>query len=121
MSDQYQAGVDGRERRAVELAIERETAVLLERLERRSEQLEAAELELLELRIDHEQTRAHVAELEHELGSATLEVARLQGELDTLRSTLGAVQQAHREVLSSRSWRITGPLRRARQTGPGPR
>jgi hypothetical protein len=122
VSNQSEPAVEERQLGAVELAVKRETAPLLDRLERTSEQLERVELELRDTLIDAGRRKEQMVELEHQLGVATLQVAdaeaeaaRAQAESEQLRSALEALEQAHQDVLSSLSWRITGPLRRAKQ------
>lgn len=83
--------------RELELRLERETAVLLDRLDLQSEELEKIELELATARAERDQAQARTRELEVELSDLGLQLAQ---QVD-----------AHRAVLASLSWRVTKPLR----------
>jgi chromosome segregation ATPase len=119
---EFEAAVEEHERRAVALAVERETALLLDRLERKSEQLEVVLVELRDIQIDEQRARARIVEVERQLGAATLEcealrdeLARTRAALELLERSYGHLERSYGQVVSSLSWRITGPLRWTKQ------
>jgi hypothetical protein len=61
--------------RAVELRLERETAVLVDRLNARVEELECAEVELQQTRAELERAEKREAELEAQLDALTIRLA----------------------------------------------
>jgi chromosome segregation ATPase len=125
--------------RELELRLERETAVLIDRLERQADELERLELTLLQTRGERDAVQALAGGLQAELDELTLELARAREDLAQAREDLAqardelartgeelawarseaAVTEAHLErlnsthhdLLTSASWRLTRPLR----------
>ena len=93
---------------ALELRLERETAVLLDRLDAQAAELERMGIELHAKASDCERARVRIAELEAELSELVLALARAN-------ENLARAEAARHLLLTSVSWRVTRPLRWAKR------
>jgi hypothetical protein len=94
-----ETGANEAQLRALELRLERETAVLIDRLDARAEELECVELELQQERVERERAERRAAELAAQLDELTVHLAsrpRITGAVRWAKRLRDASRKRHR-------------------------